>query len=98
LRALSPSPYIYVHERPVNITSGDFDAITARVGGGGVPSGAKGEKWLDDKGGPCCDSFEKIIRQQLAMYIQRQISFGVRFEVTLEPAGGSDPNADRQAF
>jgi hypothetical protein len=67
-------------ERPVNITPGDFDAITARVGGGGVPSGAKDEKWLDENGCLNCTNFEMIIRQQLAMYIQRQISFGVQFE------------------
>ena len=55
-------------------------SITAKVGGGGVPSGGKDEKWLVENGCLNSTNFEMIIRQQLAMYIQRQISFGVKFE------------------
>ena len=45
-----------------------------------MPSGGKDEKWLDENGCLNRTNFEMIIRQQLAMYIQRQISFGVKFE------------------
>ena len=45
-----------------------------------MPSGGKDEKWLDENGCLNSTNFEMIIRQQLAMYIQRQISFGVKFE------------------